>query len=195
VTAIRAAKGAANAESALGEVETISRDAADAVVGDPADIRLVDPTLVDEILDEPADRVVGERGDDGRFQPEATPEPAGHVVLAAPLPNFEASRRRNPRVARVEAKHHFAERDEIETAARLALDRERHGLPAVHRAVELPVDRKVGAIVRVLLRERLVDVDSEPRLVARIECALREGVGVWKDFVPPMPHRMPLCTR
>src|SRR3954451_20653248 len=42
-------------------------------------------------------------------------------------------------------------------------------LPAVHRTVELAVHRQVRTVVWVLLGELFVDIDAEPRLVARIE--------------------------
>ena len=81
---------AADAEAALGEVEPVADAAADAVVGHPADVRDVDAALEHQVLDEPADRVVGERGDDRGAQAEAPAQPAGDVVLAAALPGAEA---------------------------------------------------------------------------------------------------------
>src|SRR5438093_9054083 len=51
-------------------------------------------------------------------------------------------------------------------------------LPAVDGAVELAGDGKIGALVGVVRGERLVDVDAEPGLVARVESAVVERVGV-----------------
>src|SRR6185369_6632402 len=79
----------ADTEAALGEVEPVTGDPANPVVADPADQRRVDPALQDEILDQAADLVVHQRGHHGRAQPEATAQPAGHVVLAAALPDGE----------------------------------------------------------------------------------------------------------
>ena len=56
VAAIGAAERRAHAEAALGEVETVAHGAADAVVRHPAQVRLVDAALVDQVLDQAADR-------------------------------------------------------------------------------------------------------------------------------------------
>src|SRR6185436_18776062 len=116
VATVRAADGAAEAEAALREVESVAHRAPDAVVLDPLDVRLVDAALVDEVLDEPPHGVVGEGRDDRRLEPEAAPQTARDVVLAAALPGLERARRRDPPVARVEAEHDLAERDEVEAA-------------------------------------------------------------------------------
>ena len=60
VAAIGDADRAAHAEAALGEVQSVAHGAADAVVRHPADQRRVDAALQDEVLDQPADVVVGE---------------------------------------------------------------------------------------------------------------------------------------
>ena len=52
--------GGAHAEAALGEVQAVADGAADAVVRHPADERLVDAALADQILHQPADGIVGE---------------------------------------------------------------------------------------------------------------------------------------
>ena len=90
--------------------------AADAVVRHPADERGVDAALQDQVLDQPADLVVGERGDDGGAQAEAAAQPAGDVVLAAALPDLERAGGADPALARVEAQHHLAERDQVVAA-------------------------------------------------------------------------------
>ena len=50
---------------------------------------MVDAALEHQVLDEPADGVVREGGDDGRPHAEAAPQAARHVVLAAALPGAE----------------------------------------------------------------------------------------------------------
>ena len=114
--AVGDADGAADAEAALGEVEPVAHLAPHAVVGDPAEMCPLDAALVDEVVDQPADGVVGERRHDRGAKTEAALEAAGDVVLAAPLPRLERARRLDPPLARVEAQHHLAERDEIEAA-------------------------------------------------------------------------------
>ena len=85
--------------------------AADAVVRDPAHERRVDAALEDEVLEQAADVVVGERGDDRGPQAEAAAQAARDVVLAAALPDAKRPGRADPALARVEAQHHLAERD------------------------------------------------------------------------------------
>src|SRR5262249_34948609 len=116
VPAVRAPDRAADAEPALGEVEAVANGAADTVERHPDHVRGVDAAGEHQVLDKPADRVVGERRDDGGLQPEAPAEATGDGVLAAALPDIGAPRRRDPAVARVEPQHHLAERDELVAA-------------------------------------------------------------------------------
>ena len=52
-------------------------------------MRDVDAALQHQVLDEPADVVVGQRGDDRGAQAEAAAQAAGDVVFAAALPRAE----------------------------------------------------------------------------------------------------------
>jgi hypothetical protein len=119
----RSEQPTADPEAALDEVEAVARLAADAVVGDPAQVRLIDAALVDQVLDQAADRVVDQRGDDRGVQAEAALEPARHVVFTAPLPDPELPRGRDAHVAGIQAQHDLAERDQVEAAARFGTDR------------------------------------------------------------------------
>jgi hypothetical protein len=65
--------------------------------------------LEHEVFEETADGVVGERGDDGGLEAEATAEASGYVVFAASLPYVEAACGGYADVAWVEAEHDFAE--------------------------------------------------------------------------------------
>src|SRR5260221_11331925 len=56
-------------------------------------------------------------------------------------------------------------------------------LPTVHRAVQLPIDGKIGRSVRMGRGQRLVDVDSESRGVPRMEPAVGKRVGVREHAV------------
>lgn len=124
VRPIRGSQGRPHAEAALDEVETVAHSSPDAVVGTPHDVALVDATLQDQVLEEAADGVVGECGDDRRAQPEAAAQTSRHVVLAAALGDGERASRRDPTFAGIEAEHHLAERDEVEAALLGGLDRE-----------------------------------------------------------------------
>ena len=59
VTAIRAPQGRPQSKPSFGEVETIAHAAANTVIFDPAHQRLVHAALVDQVLQQTADRVVG----------------------------------------------------------------------------------------------------------------------------------------
>ena len=107
---------AADAEPALGEVEPVAHLAPHAVVGCPAEMRSLDATLVDEVVDQPTDRVVGEGRHDGCAKPEAALEAAGDVVFPSPFPGPKRAGRLDSPIARVEPEHHLAERDEIPAA-------------------------------------------------------------------------------
>ena len=116
VAPVGAADGAADAEASLGEVEPVAHLAADTVVGDPAHVRLVDAALEHQVLDEPADRVVGQRRDDRGPQPEAAAQAAGDVVLAAALADLETPRGGDAALAGIQPEHDLAEGDEVPAA-------------------------------------------------------------------------------
>ncbi len=111
-----------HAEAALGEVEAGPDRPPDAVIGGPPDVREIDSTLEHQVLDEPADLVVGERGDDRRPEPEAAPKRARDVVLAAAFPHLERTCGRDTAISGIEAQHDFAQADEIPLRASCWLD-------------------------------------------------------------------------
>src|ERR1022692_2803636 len=83
VPAVGAAECSAHAEAALGEVERIPDGPADTVVFPPAEVCLLDAALIDQVLDEVTDRVVGQGGDKPGSQAEAPLQAARDVVLPA----------------------------------------------------------------------------------------------------------------
>src|SRR5439155_16123841 len=85
VRAIGAAEGRANTEAAFREVEPVPHVAPDAVVRDPSQMRRLYSALEHEVLDQPADRIVGERGHNRGPLAEAAPQRPRDVVLAAAL--------------------------------------------------------------------------------------------------------------
>src|SRR5262245_33915662 len=56
-------------------------------------------------------------------------------------------------------------------------------LPAMHRAIDLPVDWQVGPFIRVLGRERLVDVHAQTGRVAWMHHAVVEAIVMGKNAV------------
>ena len=89
MAAVGAADRAPHAEAALGEVQAVAHRPADAVVGRPAHVALVDAAAQDELFDQATDGVVGERAHHGGAQAEAAPQAARHVVFAAALVDAE----------------------------------------------------------------------------------------------------------
>ena len=113
VPAVGHPDGAAHAEAALGEIEPVTHLAARSVERAPEHVAGIDAALEHAVLDEPSDLIVDERCHDGCAQAEAAPQPAHDVVFAASLPDAEATCIADASFARVEAKHHLAERDDV----------------------------------------------------------------------------------
>src|SRR5690242_16560235 len=109
VASIGTAGGGANAESALGEIQAVAHTAADAVELDPADQRLVDAALVNQILEQPPDGVVGERGHDRAIQPETALQAARDIVLAAAFAHIEGPSGGDPAIPGIEPQHHLSQ--------------------------------------------------------------------------------------
>ena len=116
VAAVGIAHRAAHAEAALGEIQAVAHVAADAVVRAPLDEIRGDAALHDEILDQVADFVIDEGGDDGGLVAEAFPQAARGVVLAAAFPGGEMAGGADAAFAGIETEHDFAERDLVEGA-------------------------------------------------------------------------------
>src|SRR5881296_843069 len=83
VPAIVRSYSGAHAEAALGEVESVAGGVADAIV--------LNPALVNQILEQVADRITGEGSNDGAFHTEAALQPTRDVVLSASLTDFKRS--------------------------------------------------------------------------------------------------------
>ena len=106
----------ADAEAAFREIEAVARGVADAIVFDPADQRLIDAALINEILKKAANGIIGKRGDDGSVQAETAFQSASDVVFAAAFADFEGTCRGDAAVAGIEAEHDFAETDDVPAA-------------------------------------------------------------------------------
>src|SRR5262245_64530673 len=109
MTAVRAADSPARTEAALGEVQAIADLAPDAVELHPAEVRQIDAALQHQVLDEPADSVVRQRRDDCRALPEAAPQSARDVVLAAAFPGAKGACGVDTAFSWIEAKHDLSQ--------------------------------------------------------------------------------------
>ena len=116
VGTVGAADSAADAEAALGEVDAVAADSADAVGFLPVDQIGVHAALLDEVLHELADLVVGECGDDGGIHAEALVQAADDVVFAAAFPCAEGAGGADTALARIETEHDLAEGYGVKTA-------------------------------------------------------------------------------
>src|SRR2546425_1700864 len=122
VPAVRTPNWGTKPETALREIQPIAHRASNSIKGNPADVRLVDATLINEVLNQASNRIVRERGDQGRIHAEASTQSACDVILASALPNPKCSRGRDAAVARIQPQHHFAETHEVPATGALRLD-------------------------------------------------------------------------
>ena len=83
--------------------------------------------MQNEVLDEPADVVVGKCGGDGCLEPETTAQAAGDIIFAAAFPDLEFARATDAAFARVEPEHDFSQRDHVVFAGAGRFDVEGHG--------------------------------------------------------------------
>jgi hypothetical protein len=97
-------------------------------VFDPADEGLIHAALVDEILEQATDWIIGEGSDNRRIQPKAALQATGHVVLSAAFADLEGAGRRDSSIAWIEAQHDFAQADQIPFAVVLCSNCECHRL-------------------------------------------------------------------
>src|SRR5215469_15653022 len=113
VPAIRASQRRPEAKATFGEVQPISSAAANAVVLDPADQRLIHTALVNEILKKESDGIICDGSNNRGLESEAALQAARHVVLAATFRYLECAGGGDTIVAGVEAQHHFSQADQI----------------------------------------------------------------------------------
>src|SRR5262249_13512104 len=92
VPAVRTSQRGPESESAFGKVESISRCAANAVVLNPADQRLIHTTLINEILKKAPDGIIGDGRNNRGIEPEAALQSARDVILAPTFRNPKCSR-------------------------------------------------------------------------------------------------------
>ena len=113
MAAVHHAERSTDAKASLKKVGAVSGTTTNAVVWCPAKIAEIDTALKHEVLDQAADRIVDQAGDDGGTQIEAAAKAAGNVVFAAALPNVEIACARYAVVTRVEAEHDLAEAEKV----------------------------------------------------------------------------------
>ncbi|MNT38316.1 hypothetical protein D3C72_1745020 [compost metagenome] len=113
IRAVGNAQRRAHAEATLGEVQAHARVAADAVVVPPDDLAGVHATGLDQLLGQCTQLVARQRGEHAAAVAEGAAQPARHVVLATAFPHVELAGVAHAAFARVQAQHHFAQRQRI----------------------------------------------------------------------------------
>src|SRR5258707_842165 len=103
MSAVIGARGRTHPKTALREIQTVARRAPHPIMRHPTNVSLIDTTLIQQILHQASDWIVGKRGHVRGVQTEAPLQPARNVVLPATLAPFEVPPRRDPPVAGIEA--------------------------------------------------------------------------------------------
>src|SRR5262245_18220418 len=116
VAAVGAASRRTYTEAAFGEIQSVAHAAADAVILHPFDVVEIDSALQHQVFDQTPHRIVGQGRHYSGLHPKRTPQAARDVVLAAAFPGSKMPRRADAHVAWIEAKHHFAQADQIPAA-------------------------------------------------------------------------------
>ncbi len=141
VGAVRAADGAADAEAALGKVDAVAADPADAVGLFPVDEVGVHAPLLDEVLHQPADLVVGKGGDHGGVHAEALVQAADDVIFAAALPGAEGAGGTDTALAGIEAQHDLAKAYGVKLAVFSRSQIQFHGMILPQLLASLTISR------------------------------------------------------
>ncbi len=113
VTTIGAAECGAHTETAVCEVKSIANRATDAVIRHPANKRLIHAALINEILKQSSDGIVGKRRNDGGIQTKAAFKAARDVIFAATFIHIKLTSRPDAPITWIESQHYFAKRNLI----------------------------------------------------------------------------------
>src|ERR1700682_1641908 len=122
MTSIRASYGGTETESAFCEIQTVAHGAPDAIVRHPLDVRLVYSTLINQILDQSAHWIVGQRRNQGCIHSKAAPQAPRYVIFTPAFPGAKRARGRDAAIPGIEAQHHLAQAYEVPPRASLRLD-------------------------------------------------------------------------
>ena len=115
-------------KSTFRKVQPVARRPPQSIMFHPANQRLINAALINQVLEQAPHRIIHKRRHYCRLQPEAALQSPRHVVLSAALAHFKASRRRNSPLARIEPHHHLAQTHQIPAALLFRLNRQRHSL-------------------------------------------------------------------
>src|SRR5450631_2532205 len=113
MAAVGTSQWRADAETALGEIQSVADLATDSVVLHPSHETLVHTTLVNQILQQAPNRIIGERCDMSGVETEASFQSARDVVFASTLAHVKRTRGPDAASARIKTQHDFAETDDV----------------------------------------------------------------------------------
>src|SRR5215467_5457084 len=148
VPAVIRAQRRSHAIASLSKIEAVSHQSAYAIVLDPAQERLVNASLIHEILKQPPDKIVGQHRHNCRVQSEAPRESTGNVIFSSSLVDVELAGGRNPSITGIKAEHHLAKADQVPSTFPLRPDVQSHGVTlndsASHRQLRIRAGSSFG---------------------------------------------------
>src|SRR6266404_3444632 len=119
MAAVGASHRSPQSKAPLGKIQPIAGLPPHAIVPNPLDVRLVHTSLIDQVLDQPANGILRQCSHHSSIQTEAPLEAAGNVVFTAAFPHFEFSCMRDPVFSGVKAKHYLSQSNKVPAALRL----------------------------------------------------------------------------
>src|SRR5215510_16542564 len=92
----------------------------------PLDIQLAHASLINQVLDQPAHRIISQRGGNRSVQSKAAFQGSSDVVFAATFPNPEFPRVSNPGFAGIKTEHNLSQSNQVPPALRF-VSKIKHG--------------------------------------------------------------------
>src|SRR5258707_11098233 len=118
MAAVRAAHRGPQPKPSLGKIQSVSDLRSHSIVANPLHAGLVHTSLIHQVLNEAANRIIHQCGDDGGVQPKAALQTTRNVVFPTTFPYLEFSCMRNPGFSRIKPKHHFPQGNQVPAALR-----------------------------------------------------------------------------
>ena len=131
ICTVGASDCAADTESALGEVQTVTAFSSDTVCLHPLDEGSINTALADEVFHQTSDFVIRKCSDDSCLHAEAFTQTADNVVFSAAFPCTEGTCCTDSSFSRVKSQHYFAEAGRIICISAFRLQIQIHDYPLI----------------------------------------------------------------
>ena len=112
-SAIRNSHRPAYSVTAFSKVESIAREATDAIERQPFDELCADAALQNKIFKQPSHFIVGKRSRHRCLHPETPAQSTRDVVFTAAFPNSKFTRGADASLAGIKSQHDFAKREKV----------------------------------------------------------------------------------